>query len=168
MLSQLHSVFTTHTQIERELSDLISAGVVRKILLRGSSDRGGQVSGAGGDFGIILSDTYNSLIAGHGEIFGTSFLGWLCGEGQTAVSISREGLNNVGVNDEEIQRLIEAGFLTLEYSLKEAGYTISVPGIGNFVKNLRGGRKELLRILKRQTYKEILEKVYLVRASSHN
>jgi len=158
MLSQLHSVFTTHTQIERELSNLISAGVLRKILLRGSSEGGGQVSGAGGDFGIILSETYNNLLSSYGDMFG-NFPEWLSSLGRTVVSVSRESLHGIGVTDEEIQRLIEAGFLTMEYSLREAGYTISVPGIGNFVKNLRGGRRELLRVLKRQTYKEILEKV---------
>jgi len=165
MLSQLHSVFTTHTQIERELSNLIVAGVIRKILLRGSSDGGGQVSGAGGDFGLILSEAYNSMISIHGESFGR-FPDWLNGPGRAVVSISKEGLNEAEISDEEIQHLIEAGFLTLEYSMKEAAYTISVPGIGNFVKNLRGGRRELLRILKRQTYKEILEKVHVTRIPS--
>jgi len=40
----------------------------------------------------------------------------------------------------------------------EEGYTICVPGAGAFVTNLRGGRKELLKALKRQKYKEMLEK----------
>jgi hypothetical protein len=64
------------------------------------------------------------------------------------------------VAEEEIKKLIEAGFLTMDYSIREAGYTISVPGSGNFIKNLRGGRRELLRALKRQKYREMLEKVF--------
>jgi hypothetical protein len=158
MLSQLHSIFTTHTQIERELSKLVSAGVIRKILLRGSSDGGGQVSGAGGDTGLILSDKYQTVLWKEHDPH-SKFSEWLSGPGQTAVSVSKDDLSNLGISDEEIQRLIETGFLTLEYSMKTIAYTLSVPGIGNFVKNLRGGRRKLLRVLKRQTYKEMLEKV---------
>src|SRR5271169_596647 len=160
MLSQLHSVFTTHTLIEREVSSLIASGTVRKIQLRGSAaeGRGGEVSGAGGDFGLILSETYTILLMSHvGEL--TSFTKWAAETGRTVVSISHSGLVTQGVQEEEIKKAVEMGFLTMDYSLREAGYTISVPGSGKFIKNLRGGRRELLRALKRQKYQEMLEKV---------
>jgi hypothetical protein len=138
------------------------SGVIRKLLLRGSSanGRGGEVTGAGGDFGLILASTYHSLLESHGPIFG-GYPTWLASAGRTAVSVSHSNLIAQGVvAEEEIKKLIEAGFLTMDYSIREAGYTISVPGSGNFIKNLRGGRRELLRALKRQKYREILEKVW--------
>jgi len=63
MLSQLHSVFNTHTLIERESSTLISNGIIRKIILRGSveSGKGGEVTGLGGDIGLILSSSFHTF-----------------------------------------------------------------------------------------------------------
>jgi hypothetical protein len=160
MLSQLHSVFTTHTLIERELSHLISRGHVRKVLLRASSPagKGGQVSGAGGEFGLVLMETFNSLLTPHaGDL--PAFSKWAGSEAaRGVVSISHSTLFKEGVGEEEIKKAVEAGFITLDYSIREPGYTISVPGSGAFVRNLRGGRRELLRTLRRQRYKEMLEK----------
>lgn len=161
MLSQLHSVFNTHTLIERELSALVEKGILRKLILRGSVEggQGGEVTGAGGgDFGLILSSSYLSLLSSHSSQL-DNFTTWIQGPGRTTVAISHAGLVHQGITDEEIKKLIEMGFLIIDYSIREAGYTISVPGVGRFVRNLRGGRKELLRALKRQKYKEMLEKV---------
>ena len=160
MLSQLHSVFTTHTLIEREVSSLIASGTIRKLQLRGSAaeGRGGEVSGAGGDFGLILSETYTMLLMSHTSEL-ASFAKWIAETGRTVVSISHTALAAQGVQEEEIKKAVEMGFLTMDYSLREAGYTISVPRSGKFIKNLRGGRRELMRALKRQKYKEMLEKV---------
>jgi len=160
MLSQLHSVFTTHTLIEREVSSLIASGTVRKIQLRGSAaeGRGGEVSGAGGDFGLILSETYSGMLEPHTTEL-ASFATWIAEAGRTVVSVSHSTVVAQGVQEEEIKKAVEMGFLTMDYSLREAGYTISVPGSGKFVKNLRGGRRELSRALKRQKYQEMLEKV---------
>jgi hypothetical protein len=168
MLSQLHSVFTTHTLIERELSTLIDSGHIRKLLLRGSTDgNGGQVTGAGGEVALLPSSTYISLLQSFGDVFG-GFPTWLAGPGKSAVSISHKDLlGHVGVTEIELKRLIEQGFLTIEYSIREAGYSISVPGVGNFIRNLRGGRRELLRYVKRQKYKEVVEKVYPASARLH-
>jgi Serine-threonine protein kinase 19 len=160
MLSQLHSVFTTHTLIERELSTLISAGHVRKLLLRGLSPagKGGQVSGAGGEFGLVLVQTFNDLLRPHATDL-PAFSKWTESEAaRGVVSISHSALLAQNVPDAEIKKAVEAGFLTLEYSIREPGYTLSLPGTGPFIRNLRGGRKELLRALKRQRYKEMLEK----------
>jgi len=161
MLSQLHSVFTTHTLIERELSHLISHGHVRKFLLRASSPagRGGQASGVGGEFGLILVETFNALLHPHwSEI--PHFCKWAESQEATrgSVSISHSALLQQGIDDREIKKVVELGFLTLDYSIREQGYTISVPGTGPFIRALRGGRRELLKALKRQPYKEMLEK----------
>ena len=164
MLSQLYSVFSNHTLIERELSTLIASGVVRKLLLRGSSadGRGGEVTGMGGEFGLVLQETYSSLISPHSlELH--AFAKWHEDAGHLVVSISHANLVAQGITADEIKKAVELGFLTIEYSLREAGYTISVPGSGNFIRNLRGGRRELLRYLKRQKYKETLEKVRTLR-----
>jgi hypothetical protein len=160
MLSQLHSVFNTHTLIERDLSTLISNGIIRKIILRGSveSGKGGDVTGLGGDIGLILTSSFYDLLSSHGSQFET-FAEWVEGPGRGTVVISHKALVKQGVEDEEIKKLIEMGFLIIDYSMGEEGYTICVPGAGAFVRNLRGGRKELLKALKRQKYKEMLEKV---------
>ena len=160
MLSQLHSVFTTHTLIEREVSSLIASGTVRKLQLRGGAaeGRGGEVSGVGGDFGLILSETYSMILRPYAAEL-ASFVKWIPEAGRTVVSISHASVVAQGVQEEEIKKAVEMGFLTIDYSLREAGYTMSVPGSGQFVKNLRGGRRELSRALKRQKYQEMLEKV---------
>jgi Serine-threonine protein kinase 19 len=151
MLSQLHSVFTTHTLIEREVSTLIASGVIRKFLLRGASveGRGGEVNGAGGDYGLLLSSVYTSLLAPHTAEL-KEFSKWITGPGRTVLSISRSALVAQGVPKEETKRAVELGFITIEYSISEGGYTISAPGSGSFIRNL-----------KRQKYKEMLEKVFL-------
>jgi len=160
MLSQLHSVLFMHTLIERESSSLIEAGVIRKILLRGSSSggRGGEVTGAGGEFGLILSETYAAMLS-TASLQSGAFSEWASNAGRTVLSITHSNLLAQGITLEEIKKIVEAGFLTMDYSLREDGYTMSVPGSGNFVRNLKGGRKELLRALKRQKYHEMLEKV---------
>lgn len=160
MLSQLHSILSNHTLIERELSALIASGVVRKLLLRGSSadGRGGEVTGMGGEIGLVLQETYSSLISHH-SLELPAFAKWHEDGGHLVVSIPHSNLIAQGITADEIKKAVELGFLTIEYSLREAGYTISVPGSGNFIRNLRGGRRELLRYLKRQRYKESLEKV---------
>jgi Serine-threonine protein kinase 19 len=158
MQSQLHSVFSTHTLIERELSTLISSGIIRKLVLRGSSSegKGGEVTGVGGEFGLILSSNYMNLLSFHPNL--VEFSKWVQDQGRNIVRISHSDLISQ-VHEDEIKKAVELGFLTMDYSLRETGYTISVPGIGNFVKNLRGGRTQLLRSLKRERYKEMLEKV---------
>lgn len=154
MMSQLHSVFTDHTEIEREVASLISSGVIRKNVLREASQRG-----ASGDFGIILSSTYMSILSLHEGSSLHAFKEWVEGPGRTAVYVSSEELTSTGIPPDSIQHLIEFGFLTLDPSSVSSRYTISVPGIGNFIKSLRSGRKGYLRTLKRQPYHEILEKV---------
>ena len=78
MLSQLHSVFNTHTLIECELSTLIDQGIFRKLLLRGSIEPGpsGQATSSGSDVGLILSSTYISLVASHSPLF-DNFTRWI-------------------------------------------------------------------------------------------
>jgi len=115
------------------------------------------VTGLGGDIGLILSSSFQDLLSSHGSQFET-FAKWVEEPGRGIVSISHKTLLEQGVEDEEIKKLIELGFLIIDYSMGEEGYTICVPGAGAFVTNLRGGRKELLKALKRQKYKEMLEK----------
>ena len=161
MVSQLHSVFTTHTLIERELSHLISQGHVRKLLIRASSlaGKGGQISGVGGEFGLILVETFNSHLHLQASDI-PKFCEWAQHHESTrgSVSISHATLLDEGMDDTEIKKAVELGFLTLDYSIREPGYTISMPGTGAFIRSLRGGRRELLKALKRQPYKEMLEK----------
>jgi hypothetical protein len=57
-------------------------------------------------------------------------------EGMLTVAISHAGLVSEGIQDEEIKKLIEMGFLIIDYSISlEAGHTISVPGVGAFIKD---------------------------------
>lgn len=165
MLSQLHSVFTTHTLIERELSQLIAQGHIRKLLLRASSPLGkcGQVTGAGGEFGLILIDAFNTLLHPHSCDLPT-FTTWTQAESsRSVVSVSHAALLTHRIPEGEIKKAVEVGFLTLDYAIPEPGYTLSIPGSGAFIRNLRGGRKELLRALKRQRYREMLEKTLVGR-----
>ena len=160
MISQLNSVFTTHTLIEREISTLIASGVIRKLLLRGASADGrGEVTGAGGNYGLVLSSVYTSWLTSYTSDL-MEFSKWITGSGCTVLSISHSALVAQGVPNEEIKSAVEFGFLTMEHSISEGGYTVSIPGSGNFIRNLRGGRRELLKPLKRQKYKEMLEKVF--------
>jgi Serine-threonine protein kinase 19 len=156
MMSQLHSVFTNHTEIEREVASLISAGRIRKIMVREPASK----SGAIGDFGIILSSSYVSMILLYGDTL-QNFRNWVDGPGRAAVYVSSQELTSHDITMEDIQHLIEHGFLTLESSLVHSQYTVSVPGIGSLIKSLRTGRKDYLRALKRQPYHELLEKVPL-------
>lgn len=116
------------------------------------------MTGLGGDIGLILSSSFQERLSSHGSQFET-FAKWVEGLGRGTVAISHKALVEQGVEDEEIKKLIEMGFLIIDYSMGEEGYTICIPGAGAFVRNLRGGRKELLKALKRQKYKEMLEKV---------
>ena len=128
------------------------------------------MTGLGGDIGLILSSSFQDLLSAHGSQFET-FAKWVEEPGRGIVSISHKTLVEQGVEDEEIKKLIEMGFLIIDYSMGQEGYTICIPGAGAFVRNLREGRKELLKALRRQKYKEMLEKVdtsrpFLVYASN--
>jgi Serine-threonine protein kinase 19 len=148
--------------LERELSNLVQNGTVRRVLLSGSTldGKAGQIRSAGGEYGLIISSTHRALVEKH-VIQSTGFMKWLDSVGRSLVTVSHSDLNTRGVSEEEIYALVESGFLTIEYSLNESGYAISLPGTGDFVRNLRAGRRELLTILNRQRYKELLEKACL-------
>ena len=91
-----------------------------------------------------------------------SFTKWICRCGTNCGVNFDFKFYNTGCPERIKQENIELGCLTMEYSLRESGYTISVPASGKFVKNLRGGGRELLRTLRRQKYQDMLENVILI------
>lgn len=76
-----------------------------------------------------------------------------------SISIKKEILvKNANMNDKQIAQLVSFGFL-LPHSTQLNVYWFSVRKQGTFMSNLTGGRIELLRILKKRSTRDIMEKV---------
>uniref|UniRef100_A0A7N0ULF5 Serine/threonine-protein kinase 19 n=1 Tax=Kalanchoe fedtschenkoi TaxID=63787 RepID=A0A7N0ULF5_KALFE len=157
--SQLYSSLKDRTQVDRELELLKQDNVLRIFKLNTGQD----------DDAVMFMDDYINQIGravkkfdskGEDEI---KVFDWF----KTHVLYSKRepsighdellSLLSVGgpVNDESISLLINAGLLTRK--LIDANlFWFAIPNIGSILKGISQGRKELLSLLKRTKYKEMM------------
>ncbi|KAL1918661.1 uncharacterized protein VTP21DRAFT_2683 [Calcarisporiella thermophila] len=166
MLHQLYGLVPDNTAVDRNIDRLIKNKKLRKFRLGGSiedefvvmflSDYLHQIQEAKKEFikdgeyeehlrkvDVGLFDRFHKLVA----------------EGSyTDVTIAKTSLQKeMQITDEEIKVLIQYGLLVLSSPFS---YGFSVRGAGLFMSNFLKGRVEILRMLKRRQYKEILQKQF--------
>ncbi|OLL23589.1 Meiotically up-regulated gene 51 protein [Neolecta irregularis DAH-3] len=160
LLHQLHSLCTTnHTQVDRELADICEKGYLQRIMFHGRNE---------GDFALMLAQDFKGILeklkASESEISGAveNFEKVLFEKNGVFTGVRITNGQNSELTKTNISTLCSKGLLTLDHTFP-GSYAISLPNIGTFLRNLRSGRREILRILKKQQFKEILEKNLLER-----
>lgn len=157
--SQLYSSVKDRTQVDRELESLRRDKVVRIFKLNTGQD----------DHGIMFLEDYLKQLEhvvkrmeekkqGDVDVFK-----WFKGhviESKLEPSIEHEelyALLSLGgqVKDGHISLLINAGLLTRQL-IDPNMYWFAIPNIGSILKGLSQGRKELLSLLNRRRYKEMM------------
>nr|KJB42290.1 hypothetical protein B456_007G147500 [Gossypium raimondii]KJB42292.1 hypothetical protein B456_007G147500 [Gossypium raimondii]KJB42294.1 hypothetical protein B456_007G147500 [Gossypium raimondii]KJB42295.1 hypothetical protein B456_007G147500 [Gossypium raimondii] len=157
--SQLYSSVKDRTQVDRELESLRRDKVVRIFKLNTGQD----------DHGIMFLEDYLKQLEhvvkrmeekkqGDVDVFK-----WFKGhviESKLEPSIEHEelyALLSLGgqVKDGHISLLINAGLLTRQL-IDPNMYWFAIPNIGSVLKGLYQGRKELLSLLNRRRYKEMM------------
>ncbi|XWS36445.1 hypothetical protein CRYUN_Cryun20dG0086600 [Craigia yunnanensis] len=157
--SQLYSSVNDRTLVDRELESLRREKVVRIFKLNTGQD----------DHGIMFLDEYLKQIEhvvkrmekrkqGDLEVFKWFKVHVI--ESKLEPSIEHQELCSLlslggRVKDEHISLLINAGLLTRQL-IDPSMYWIAIPNIGSILKGLSQGRKELLSLLNRRRYKEMM------------
>ncbi|KAJ8749123.1 hypothetical protein K2173_013730 [Erythroxylum novogranatense] len=157
--SQLYSSVKDRTQVDRELESLRREKILRIFKLNTGQD----------DHAIMFLDDYLSQIERVVKRMeektqdGLEVFEWF----KTYVvdiklepSISHDELflhlsHGGKVKDEHISRIINAGLLTRQL-IDPSMYWFAIPNIGSVLKGLSQGRKELLSLLNRRRYKEMM------------
>ncbi|KAK8694017.1 hypothetical protein V6N13_071581 [Hibiscus sabdariffa] len=157
--SQLYSSVKDRTQVDRELESLRRDKVVRIFKLNTGQD----------DHGIMFLDDYLKQVEhvvkrmeekkqGDLEVFKWFKVHVI--ESKLEPSIGHQelyALLSLGgrVKDEHVSLLINAGLLTRQL-IDPNMYWFAIPNIGSILKGLSQGRKELLSLLNRRRYKEMM------------
>ncbi|GMI66435.1 hypothetical protein like AT2G20495 [Hibiscus trionum] len=157
--SQLYSSVKDRTQVDRELESLRRDKVVRIFKLNTGQD----------DHGIMFLDDYLKQVEhvvkrmeekkqGDLEVFKWFKVHVI--ESKLEPSIGHQELYALlspggRVKDEHVSLLINAGLLTRQL-IDPNMYWFAIPNIGSILKGLSQGRKELLSLLNRRRYKEMM------------
>ncbi|EEE67112.1 hypothetical protein OsJ_24133 [Oryza sativa Japonica Group] len=157
--SQLYSSVKDRTQVDRDLESLKKDKVLRVFKLNTGQD----------DHAIMFMDDYLKQMAlavkrSRGkDQDGTEVFGWFeryVIHLKLEVSIDQRDLFSLlslggDVTDKHITLLMNAGLLTRQL-IDPNMYWFSIPSIGPVLKGLTQGRKEILSLLNRKKYKEML------------
>ncbi|XP_022758445.1 serine/threonine-protein kinase 19-like isoform X2 [Durio zibethinus] len=157
--SQLYSSVKDRTQVDRELESLRREKAVRVFKLNTGQD----------DHGIMFLDDYIKEIEhvvkriekrkqGDLEVFKWFKVHVI--ESKLESSIEHQELCSLlslggRVKDEHISLLINAGLITRQL-IDPTMYWFAIPNIGSILKGLSQGRKELLSLLNRRRYREMM------------
>ncbi|XP_021279536.1 serine/threonine-protein kinase 19 [Herrania umbratica] len=157
--SQLYSSVKDRTQVDRDLESLRREKVVRIFKLNTGQD----------DHGIMLLDDYIKQMEhvirrmeerkqGDLEVF-KWFKAYVI-ESKLEPSIEHQELCSLlslggRVKDDHISLLINAGLLTRQL-IDPNMYWFAIPNIGSILKGISQGRKELISLLNRRRYKEMM------------
>ncbi|XP_057424813.1 uncharacterized protein LOC130718284 isoform X3 [Lotus japonicus] len=157
--SQLYSSVKDRTQVDRELESLRRDKVLRVFKLNTGQD----------DHAVMFLDDYlkqvdrvvkrmEGKIGGECEVFGWFKTHVLDSKLETGIEHQELcSLLSLGgkVKDSHISLLINAGLLTRQL-IDPNMYWIAIPNIGSLLKGLVQGRKEIISILSRRRYKEMM------------
>ncbi|XVE77937.1 hypothetical protein DITRI_Ditri13aG0104300 [Diplodiscus trichospermus] len=157
--SQLYSSVKDRTQVDRELESLRREKVVRIFKLNTGQD----------DHAVMFLNDYLKQIehfvkrmeerkTGDLEVFKWFKVHVI--ESKLEPSIEHQELCSLlslggRVKDEHISLLINAGLLTRQL-IDPSMYWLAIPNVGSILKGLSQGRKELLSLLNRRRYKEMM------------
>lgn len=157
--SQLYSSIMDRTQVDRDLESLRRDRVLRVFKLNTGQD----------DHAIMLMDDYVNQIEGvmrrleekkQNDVIVFEWFKMHVIQSKLDTSIGHEelcSLLSLGgvVKEDHITQLINAGLLVCQL-IDRNMYWFSIPNIGSMLKGFSQGRKELLSLLNRKRYKEML------------
>ncbi|XP_061367483.1 uncharacterized protein LOC133310549 [Gastrolobium bilobum] len=157
--SQLYSSVKDRTQVDRELESLRRDKVLRLFKLNTGQD----------DHAVMFLDDYLKQIdrvvkrmegnkGGEYEVFGWFKTHVLDSKLETGIEhLELCSLLSHGgkVKDSHISLLINAGILTRQL-IDPNMYWFTIPNIGSLLKGLVQGRKEIISLLSRRSYKEMM------------
>ncbi|XP_020210234.1 serine/threonine-protein kinase 19 [Cajanus cajan] len=157
--SQLYSSVKDRTQVDRELESLRRDKVLRLFKLNTGQD----------DHAIMFLDDYLNQIdhvvkrmegkkGGECEVFGWFKIHVLDSKLETGIEHQELcSLLSLGgkVKDSHISLLINAGILTRQL-IDPNKYWFAIPNIGSLLKGLVQGRKEVISLLSRRRYNEMM------------
>ncbi|ERN18779.1 serine/threonine-protein kinase 19 isoform X1 [Amborella trichopoda] len=157
--SQVYSSVNDRTQVDRELESLRKDNVIRLFKLNTGQD----------DHAIMFIEDYLNQVEsamkrikakGQDDIDVFEWFRSHVLPSKLDASIEHEELclllsHGGNVKDDHISLLINAGLLTRQL-LDSNSYWFAIPNIGFILKGLSQGRKELISLLNRRKYKEML------------
>ncbi|KAJ4778122.1 Serine/Threonine-kinase [Rhynchospora pubera] len=157
--SQLYSSVKDRTQVDRDLESLKKEAVVRVFKLNTGKD----------DHAIMFMDDYLAQMENAVKRYDakdkqlSDVFDWFKQyviKSKTDVSISHPELcsllsNGGDVTEKHVTLLINAGLLTCQL-IDQNLYWFVIPNIGSILKGLSQGRKELLSLINRTKYKEMV------------
>ena len=148
---QLYSILENKTEVDRQLSLMQDAGEIQLFKLFSGTDEFAVVSMS--DYQDHIKNCTRNKSMDVQDTVGNFICNIL--PKIKDVSLDRESLDNFEMTEEIITVLMNAGVLIR----RDIGsWWISIPGSGQYMKNLCSGRKAILRMIKQQKYKEILER----------
>lgn len=160
--SQLYSSIPDRTLVDRQLEELKARNAVRLFKLATTKD----------DYAVMLVEDYAAQIeverrrmeggpvAPHVAAALAAFVDYVL-PGTSAAGVSQAELvrllscKGLKVRDHHVSALIHAGFLVRQLA-DQTAYWFSIPNVGRIVKAIVQGRKELMRLVSRQKFGEML------------
>ncbi|KAK3115530.1 hypothetical protein LTR53_005025 [Teratosphaeriaceae sp. CCFEE 6253] len=132
-LAQLHALSVSPTATERELAGLIAQGVVRRVV---TPHRGAKGSGTVAEEGVVLVESWQSLLSEHEAIDSTvrsRYTALMDAHPRSATTLT------ASLDREEVQQLVRAGYLTNPSALADAGGLPTVPGLSSLLELSKAG-----------------------------
>ncbi|KAK5680665.1 hypothetical protein LTS10_007598 [Elasticomyces elasticus] len=132
-LAHLYALSVSPTETERELARLVSQGIVRKIVIPGrTASKGGGGSGGVVAEGVVLASTWKGLLDGCGSVdegVKRKYIALLTANPSSTTT------STVGLGRQEIQQLVQAGFLTNPTAVGQA----SAPSLSSLLELSKSG-----------------------------
>lgn len=150
---QIYTIVHNRSSVEKELDQLIQDRIVRRF---------DSATGTGECF-ICLNEDYVNHLNAWSSIGKNSLISSFCdfATRNLSVDVTRIDLETVLDNDhinDLVRLLTSRGYLTMKTQRMSAeSYLFSVPSIGAVVQNILNGRREVLAMLKRSKFRELLE-----------
>ncbi|TPX35094.1 hypothetical protein SmJEL517_g02520 [Synchytrium microbalum] len=146
LVSQVYSIITSSTVVDREIDSLCKAGTLRRFRL-----------GSGRHAVMLMTDYLDQIRETLTDLAELSqrYSAFISSATHDGVDITRAVLvDKIQTSDDDITELLKAGFLTHK-SVDE--YYISARSIGVYWGSYIRGRQELLLWLKRKQFRQVLQ-----------
>jgi len=147
MQHQLYAYFDNRTFVDKRVEDLVRNGKLRAIRMGRTEDETALVqieqylehcrmAAEATKASIQTVNKFLQVVKSHGE-----------------VCFSKEFLEGAHFSTKQISELIQAGVLTLRKIV--GSYWLSIPNVGEFIKHLENGRKQLVLTVRKTKFKQI-------------
>ncbi|KAI9250325.1 serine-threonine protein kinase 19-domain-containing protein [Sporodiniella umbellata] len=159
---QLYSVLPNATLVDKELQGIIKEGNWRRFHMIGFLEEESVIMRTSDYVQAIKKSREQEAMKGDTQCLNETIFDKYIDilkekEYYTQTSISVESMYEFGLDDKVIKQLVKHGFLLPH--IQENLYWFSIKNQGCFMANIRKGREEILKIIKKRTTKDIMENV---------